>query len=62
MRFRYVTKGQCVTFALVIALLCGGVWTMAEFSSGMDEKYRHVRGNFRQWPPCPDFPDPKLNC
>jgi hypothetical protein len=60
-----MTKGRRVVFALVIAtsLICGGVCCLALWVSyGLAEKSRQVRANFREWPPCPSHPDPRLNC
>ena len=60
-----MTKGRRVVFALVIAtsLICGGVYCLALWISyGLAKKSRQVKANFREWPPCPNYPDPRLNC
>ena len=61
----WMTKGGRVVLALLIAisLICGGVLGLAVFASyGLAEKSRQVRAGFREWPPCPSYPDPRLNC
>lgn len=60
-----MTNGRRVFFALVIAtsLICGGVLGLAAYVNyGLAEKSRQVRAGFREWPPCPSYPDPRLNC
>lgn len=61
----WMTKGRRVFFALLIAIsmIGGGVVCLAVIASyGLAEKSRQVRAGFSEWPPCPSYPDPRLNC
>lgn len=65
MSLGWMTKGWRVVFVLSIAisLICGGVLGLAVYVNyGLAEKSRQIRAGFREWPPCPSYPDPRLNC